>query len=576
MEQSGIFNAIAAVALIVAAASFSSCSGNESSHLLDAAENVIWDRPDSSLSMLESLDTLTLKTKSLKARFSLLYSMALDRNGIDTCDLGVVEPAVLYYGRHGTDADRMKAFYYLATVQYNMGDYQAAVKSYLKADEYSSASDVPMFHGLIMSGISDVYARNHNFEKKMEYSEMALECFTEAGDSVRAWITMGRLASYYADCRNWNKADSLYSMFFSCQPKDSSVLAEHLFNVARYSLFKPDPDPTLSVSMFGRAVNECEGRPSVADYCAYAYALELQGESRAADGIFSQLEALGKDPGTLGIWKYRVSKHRGKLDEALDMFERTVVSQDSAVIATLNQSAVQAQSDYFRVKSEAMEKDRRLHVLSNWLMAFVVVIVLMLFTLVYLHGRRRWMGRMMEMSLINEDVNRRLSEELRLKAESEQMINQMNDQINTLLLSEQKLRNLRRKYLLTYKFQYRQLSDLCNEYWNVSSTSRRKENIYSKVKDIVDFIDGCNQKKLERLIDDNLDGMMRRLRSDFPDSTDGDFRFIALNVLGFDAKTIARVMGYTVQSVYTKRVRFKNRILELPAESRDFYLEFMD
>lgn len=559
MELSGIFNAVAAVALTAVIASFSSCSGNVSGHLMDVAEEVIWDNPDSSLSALRSLDTLSLKTKPLKARYSLLYTMALDRNGIDTCDLSIIAPAVDYYAAHGSDCDRMKSFYYLASVQYNIGDYQSAVKSYLTADEYSSASDVPIFRGLILSGLSDVYAQNHNLEKKIEYSEKALDCFMNAGDSLRAWVTRGRLASYYVDRRDWNKADSLYSLFFSGQPRDTSVLVEHLFNVARYSLFKPDPDPLLSQSMFDRAVNDCSGRPSVADYCAYAYALELQGRPKAADGIISQLEALGIGSETLDIWKYRVDKHRGRFADALDLFEKSVVSQDSVIIATLNQSVAQAQSDYFRVKSEAMEKDRRLRVMSFWMMAFTGIILLMALLIAYVQSRRKWKNRVMEISLVNDDVSRRLSEEQVLKTES-----------------ERKLLHLRRKFLLAYKFQYRQLNELCNEFWNVSGTARKKDKIYSKVKEIVEFIDACNQTKLERMIDDNLDGIMKRLRSDFPDSTDNDFRFLALNILGFDAKTIARVMGYTVQSVYTKRVRWRNRLSDLPPESSAFYLEFMD
>ena len=89
------------------------------------------------------------------------------------------------------------------------------------------------------------------------------------------------------------------------------------------------------------------------------------------------------------------------------------------------------------------------------------------------------------------------------------------------------------------------------------------------------MIDRCNQQKLERMIDENLNGIMRKLRSDLPDATDNDFRFIALNILGFDAKTIARVMGYAVQSVYTKRVRLRSWISGLDSENKDFYLDFI-
>lgn len=177
---------------------------------------------------------------------------------------------------------------------------------------------------------------------------------------------------------------------------------------------------------------------------------------------------------------------------------------------------------------------------------------------VYMHGKRKWARRMSEMSMINEEVSSRLSKE--------------HDALSD---KELALRNLRRKYVSTYKRQYSQLNDLCVEYWETAGSGKEKERIYAKVKRLVSVIDDCNQKKLERMIDENLDGIMGKLRADLPDATDNEFRFIALNILGFDAKTIARIMGYTVQSVYTKRARMRAKISEIVSENKDFYLDFI-
>lgn len=230
MKLFRIFNTFVVSAFAVVA--FSSCSGNETDYALDVAENLIWTRPDSSLSVLGSVDTLRLRPESSRARFSLLYAMALDRNCIDTADISVLSLAVRYYDRHGSDTDRMMSYYYLGRLYYNGGDYLSAVKCYMQAKEYSMRSVDLVFRGLISSAISDVYAQNNNFPEKIRYSKEALDCFSEAGDSRRTWITTGRLASYYADCKDWDKSDSLYSIFLSSPPHDTAVLAEHLFNIA--------------------------------------------------------------------------------------------------------------------------------------------------------------------------------------------------------------------------------------------------------------------------------------------------------------------------------------------------------
>ncbi len=556
MKLFGIFNV--AAALIVAMVVSCSCENENAVHALDSARKLIWNRPDSSLSVLESIDSSVLRSRSLRARYSLLYSMALDRNFVDTTDLSVILPAVQYYEHHGTGEDRMMSFYYLGTIQHNTGDHQAAIKSYMRAKEYSRHSENLMFRGLISSAISDIYAQNHNFPEKIEYAKEALDYFRRAGDSCRVWTTVGRLASYYADCGDWRKSDSLYTEFFSEPPSDTSVLAEHLFNVARYCLFRPDQDPNKSIDIFMKAAGKYSGTPSLADYYSYAYALERIGDSESADSILSQIEAFADDSTPLMVWKYRIRKHRGEFEEALKMFERSIVTQDSVIIATLSQSVVHAQSEYFKTKSELMEKDHELQILIKWMIVLLGLMCVPIVSAVYMYDKRKWLRRMNEMSIINEDVSNRLAKEH-----------------DALSAKDLALQNLRRKYVLTYKRQYDQLNDLCAEYWDTAGSGKGKDRIYSKVKDIVSVIDGCNQKKLERMIDENLNGIMAKLHKDFPDASENDFHFIALNILGFDAKTIARVMGYTVQSVYTKRVRLRARIAANESPDKDFYLDFI-
>ena len=130
---------------------------------MDTADAVMWTRPDSALAVLESIDTLSLKTKAQRARYSLLYTMALDRNRIDTTDLRVIQPAVRYYERYGSKDDKMKMYYYWGVIQFNRGELLSAIGSFIRSKELSESSGDYVFRGLILSAISDVYARNNNY-----------------------------------------------------------------------------------------------------------------------------------------------------------------------------------------------------------------------------------------------------------------------------------------------------------------------------------------------------------------------------------------------------------------------------
>ena len=223
---------------------------------MDSAEDVMWTRPDSALAALESIDTLSLKTKAQSARYSLLYTMALDRNWIDTTDLRIIQPAVNYYERHGSKDDKMKMYYYLGTVQHIAGDLEDAIASYVSSMEYSSESDNLIFRGLIASAISDLYSQNKNYSVALNYAKDALTLFKKAGDSTRLWVTTGMLASLYGSIQDYERSDSLYSEFFSSPCQDSSLYARMLMNKALGCLWRPSPEPELSAELFRKSIDE--------------------------------------------------------------------------------------------------------------------------------------------------------------------------------------------------------------------------------------------------------------------------------------------------------------------------------
>ncbi len=166
-----------AAAVVVTIALVSSCGNKEAGRVMDCAEEVMWTRPDSALAALESIDTLNLKTKAQRARHSLLYTMALCRNHLTIPNLRVIKPAANYYERHGSNEDKMKMYLYLGTAQYDTGDPESAIASYIRAKEYSSRSGNLVFKGIINSSISDVYLWNNNNSEAISYCKEACDYF---------------------------------------------------------------------------------------------------------------------------------------------------------------------------------------------------------------------------------------------------------------------------------------------------------------------------------------------------------------------------------------------------------------
>ncbi len=582
-----VIRTIAVVAIIVFV---SSCASKEAKRIMDTADAVMWTRPDSALAVLESIDTLSLKTKAQRARYSLLYTMALDRNHRDIPDLRIIQPAASYYERHGSNDDRMKMYFYLGVAQYDTGDPEAAIASYLRAKEYSSRSDNLVFRGIISSSISDVYLWNNNNSESILYCKEACDYFVQAKDSFRLWNTTGLLANRYSNIRDWAKADSLYSIFFSQPIRDTSIYARQLLNLAWNNIFKPGSDPHESIDLFRKATGEFGGTPSLSDYCVYAYASEIIGDYDTANDLIRQLENVDSSSTILKIWKYRISKHRADYKTALTYLEQSLNDQNSEVLETVGQSVALAQSDYYENKSLLLDKDRRLQRQVKWMIFLIAVMMVASGLGIYSKRKKIWQRQVEEMSFINDEVSQRLNEALLSEKEhlrsidslasanelAEKNIQTLSEKLSSAAEKEQVLMGLRAKYVQANKRRYAQLNVLCRQYLESPNASRNgKDKIYAEVKKILAILDEPNQKELESMLDDNLDGIMTKLRAAIPDTTEKDFRFISFLVLGFDTKTISRMMDYNVNTVYTKRYIIKEKISKLDGENKALFSEFI-
>lgn len=582
-----VIRTIAVVAIIVFV---SSCASKEAKRIMDTADAVMWTRPDSALAALESIDTLNLKAKAQRARYSLLYTMALARNHRDIPDLRIIKPAAGYYDRHGSKDDRMKMYFYLGTAQYDTGDPESAIASYIRAKEYSSHSDNLVFKGIISSSISDVYLWNHNNTESISYCKEACDYFAQAKDSFRLWNTTGLLANRYSNIRDWTKADSLYSIFFSQPVRDTSIYSGQLLNLAWNNIFKPGSDPHESIDLFRKATGEYGVIPSISDYGVYAYASDVIGDHDTANDIIRQLDKVDSSSTILKIWKYRILKRRGDYKEALVYLEQSIDDRDSEVLETVGQSVALAQSDYYENKSLLLDKDRRIQRQMKWLIFLIALLVVASGLGIYSKRKKMWQRQVEEISFINDEVNQRLNESLLCEAEhlrsidslksanelAERNIQTLSEKLSDAAEKEQALMRLRAKYVQANKRQYAQMNDLCRQYLEFPKTSQSgKDEIYAKVKKILAILDEPNQKELESMLDDNLDGIMTKLRAAIPDTTEKDLRFISFLILGFDTKTIARMMDYNVNTVYTKRYNIKEKIARLDDENKTLFSELI-
>ena len=107
--------------LAVIALCFASCGRSFSlaERFLDEAEAKLETQPDSAFVELDSLDRSLLGTKELRARHALLYTIALEKVGMEITSDSIINIAVDYYSTSGDEAMKEKALYYKNIIDQN-------------------------------------------------------------------------------------------------------------------------------------------------------------------------------------------------------------------------------------------------------------------------------------------------------------------------------------------------------------------------------------------------------------------------------------------------------------------------
>lgn len=107
--------------LILAACLCSCFHTGDAVRVLDRAEMNMDTAPDSAFVALDSLDRSLLNTRELQARHALLYSMALEKVGIEVYNDSIINIALSYYSSVGDSENISRAMACLDRINENAG-----------------------------------------------------------------------------------------------------------------------------------------------------------------------------------------------------------------------------------------------------------------------------------------------------------------------------------------------------------------------------------------------------------------------------------------------------------------------
>lgn len=526
------------------------------SAVLDSAESLLNERPDSALALLRSLSPDRIPGRRNTARASLLHSIALDKCYIDLQTDSIIAPAVNWYNHHGTAEEKMKSVYYRGRIDENTRRYKEAIVAFVQAEELSSHSRDEGFKGLIDMAIAHAYQRYYNHELALEYQEKGKQHFLLAGDSLRYYLAVCREAVIRQSMLEWTAADSLFRAAISHTETNRAAHALFLSNYALMKVLQPNPDPDGAISLLQSKIDQCQVSLSVDDYCVFGYALALSGSHSEAESILDQLPDKSAGTSDLDYWRYRIALSGAEYEQAIGFLNNSYDKNDRILETVLSDSMPEALATFYKDRSEKAVQER-----TNLVKSILLVLLLLSLLGIIIFYKYKARHRRMEEQIAGLTS---LSDSLQLKLDA------------SVLSEERRIMELRQQYAKGFKRQFALLDSLCSAYWSPIK-KKEKDKIFDEVQNILNVIDkeSGRQQELEDLLNSRLDGFMIKMRHDMPAFREQDFRLIAYSVLGFQSKTIASIMGYTDASVNTIKSRLRRAIAESDSCNKDFYLLYL-
>lgn len=373
-----------------------SCTNQEVRRQLAKAESVLDSEPAIALDYLTSFPTSALTTPKDRAKYSLLYSKALDRNYIDTTDMSIIRPALDYYGEEN-NRDAMMSWYYAGTIEGNAGEYVPAMISFERSRTLANELSDWHYNGLSLRAQAYILNDIMDYGKAAEKCEEAISAFEKAGDTLYADYARLSKAITLKSAMRFSESKAILSEMLSRNLSSGSLFSQASRTYAECFLYQTHQQIDSALYYYTLSQTCDEPLPLRSrDLSALAQIYEQKGAIETANEIMQEAERLSMSDGFKGIsheW-YLLFKHRGEYEKALNSLENSLRDQTAEISRITEQSVGYSLGVYYNQLAE--KKQREIVYRSRVFGLSIAVIILIVFLLLLLMRRKR---RALEKSL---------------------------------------------------------------------------------------------------------------------------------------------------------------------------------
>lgn len=554
---------------------------------LSRAESVMWEHPDSALSILRSMPQSSLSIGKNYATWALLLAQARDKVygkrlpdslNIPSSDK-LVQDAMDYFEKED-DLKRMaQAYYYKGQLLEDQKKLTEAIPLFLKSKDIMTRLDEPLFTYLICQSLGNTYRYQDLYEESLVQLKDAYQYALRSGNGERISYALSELGRTYVHINEMDSALFYFGKSLENAKRlgnlelEAMAMGELGFVYGKLRLYENALQYIRKEVDIKQEIS-CRELPQA--YYGLGYVFFDAGQLDSSKVYF--LKSLETDNlyTIKGAYDFlsKIEEEQNKYTDAIYYNKQYRIYSDSIYVLThtYDLAELQARYDHERLLNIAnslqMEK---LQILKIALLLIICLLIIILFYQIYIFKKERLLVSIKEKINVYEE---------KIK-ENELLIEKNNARIDSLTLEQSKVVELN-KINEDLKKQNRLLHE------QIEKGKQSLSSYFVKLGDQVPYfyrlkrIRSCPHFLKEEdwsviriWVNLQYNQYADRLEKDFPEFTELDMQYCWLIKMGFTTSEIATCMAINSASSTKQKQRIKQRIKKsaLVSQKDDFSLD---
>ncbi|MGK4223643.1 tetratricopeptide repeat protein [Parabacteroides distasonis] len=554
---------------------------------LSRAESVMWEHPDSALSILRSMPQSSLSSGKNYATWALLLAQARDKVygkrlpdslNIPSSDK-LVQDAMDYFEKED-DLKRMaQAYYYKGQLLEDQKKLTEAIPLFLKSKDIMTRLDEPLFTYLICQSLGNTYRYQDLYEESLVQLKDAYQYALRSGNGERISYALSELGRTYVHINEMDSALFYFGKSLENAKRlgnlelEAMAMGELGFVYGKLRLYENALQYIRKEVDIKQEIS-CRELPQA--YYGLGYVFFDAGQLDSSKVYF--LKSLETDNlyTIKGAYDFlsKIEEEQNKYTDAIYYNKQYRIYSDSIYVLThtYDLAELQARYDHERLLNIAnslqMEKSQ---ILKIALLLIICLLIIILFYQRYILKKERLLVSIKEKINVYEE---------KIK-ENELLIEKNNACIDSLTLEQSKVVELN-KINEDLKKQNRLLHE---------QTEKGKQSLSSyfvklgdqvpyfyrlkRIRSCPHFLKEEDWSVIRIWVNLQYNQYADRLEKDFPEFTELDMQYCWLIKMGFTTSEIATCMAINSASSTKQKQRIKQRIKKsaLVSQKDDFSLD---